>query len=475
MDLKELLKKVVEYNPSEVERVKKAYYYAKELHKGQYRQSGEEYITHPLNVAYILAEIHADGDTLCAGLLHDTLEDTTTSKEEITELFNETVANLVDGVTNFNKSDFLNKKDEKAANTRKIINGLNNDVRIIIIKLADRLHNMRTLEFKSIEKQKEKALETMEIFVPLAYYMGVNNIKRELEDLSFKYLMSEEYKKSKELRDNIIYSNEPLIEEMLFKIRELLNNKNIPNEMKVRIKNIYGVYRRLIRKNRDPHDLIAIKVMLEEVEKCYLTLGLVHSVYHPINSKFKDYISSPKNNLYQSLHTTVLNDLGEEIQFQIRTKEMDDIASYGLPIYWDMYREHGSSAMQDKIKDNNRLLESISEMNEMYKNDKTFVKEVKRELFSDKIEVYTSSGDRITLPEGATPIDFAYKIHTAVGNMMVGAIVNGEEVPFNYKLQDKDRVVIITDKLTEGPKDEWIKMAKTSHARRRIKEYRKER
>ena len=204
MDLKELLKKVVEYNPSEVERVKKAYYYAKELHKGQYRQSGEEYITHPLNVTYILAEIHADGDTLCAGLLHDTLEDTTTSKEEITELFNETVANLVDGVTNFNKSDFLNKKDEKAANTRKIINGLNNDVRIIIIKLADRLHNMRTLEFKSIEKQKEKALETMEIFVPLAYYMGVNNIKRELEDLSFKYLMSEEYKKSKELRDNII-------------------------------------------------------------------------------------------------------------------------------------------------------------------------------------------------------------------------------------------------------------------------------
>ena len=469
MTLDDLLKKVKEYNPSEVERVKNAYLYANELHKGQYRQSGEPYIIHPLSVAYILAEIHADGDTLCAGLLHDTLEDTNTTKEEITELFGHTVANLVDGVTNFNKKDFRNKKDEEAANTRKIINGLANDIRIIIIKLADRLHNMRTLQYKSKEKQKEKSLETMEIFVPLAYYLGVNNIKGELEDLSFMYLMEDEYKKSKELRDSIIIEHEPCLEEMLYKINTLLNSKDIPNEIKIRVKNIYGVYRRLVRKNRDPHDLLALKVMVDDIESCYSCLGVVHSVYHPLNNKFKDYICSPKNNLYQSLHTTVLNPLGRMTQIQIRTFEMDNIATYGLPIYWEKFQGDGKYMMYTKIHENQSLFESLAEMNEMYKNDKTFVKEIKRELFEDKIEVYTISGDRITLPVSSTPIDFAYNIHTEIGNNMVKAIVNGEEVPFDYILQDKDRVVIITDKLSK-PSKEWLSIVQTSHARRRIKE-----
>ena len=469
MNIDNLIKKVKEYNPKDIDKIILAYNYAYELHKGQYRQSGEEYIIHPLNVAYILAELHADTDTLCAGLLHDTLEDTTATKEEIETLFSKEIASLVYGVTNFNKHDFTSKKDVDAANMRKIIIGITSDVRIIIIKLADRLHNMRTLEYMSSDKQKEKALETMEVYVPLAYYVGVNNIKSELEDISFSYLMPDEYKRSDELRKEIILNDTPYLKEMTFKIRELLNNNNIPNEMKIRIKNIYGVYRRLIRKDRDPHDLIAIKIMLEEINKCYLALGLVHSMYHPINNKFKDYICNPKNNMYQSLHTTVLTDRKDITQIQIRTKEMDAIATYGLPTFWSLYPEKGAYAMQDKLNGNS-ILFTINEMNEMHKSDTAFVREVKKELFSDKIEVYTTNGEIITLPEGSTPIDFAYKIHTEVGNHMQSVLVNGVEVPFSYKLKDKDRVVILTDELA-SPSKSWLKLIRTNHARRGIKEY----
>lgn len=469
MTIEKLLNKISEYNPSEVDRVKMAYEYAEELHKGQYRQSGEPYIIHPLSVAYILAEIHADGDTLCAGLLHDTLEDTSATKEEITELFGQIVANLVDGVTKFEKKDFKSKKDEEAANTRKIINGLTNDVRIIIIKLADRLHNMRTLQFKTKEKQKENALETLEIFVPLAYYLGVNSIKSELEDLSFMYLKENEYKKSEELREKIIIEQNPLLEEMLHNISTLLSNNGIPNDIKIRIKNIYGIYRRLIRKDRDPHDLLALKVIVDEIDACYRSLGIIHSAYHPINNKFKDYLCSPKNNMYQSLHTTVMNPNGTMTQVQIRTREMDNIATYGLPIYWEKFQDYGNYMMYMKMHENHILFDSITEMNGMYKNDKTFIKEIKRELFEEKIEVYATNGDRVTLPISSTPIDFAYRIHTEVGNRMVSVLVNGEEVPFDYKLQDKDRVVILTDE-SSFPSKEWLNMAKTSHARRKIRE-----
>ena len=470
MTIDDLINKIEEYNPDEVERVRRAYEYASVMHIDQKRQSGEPYIVHPLSVTYILAELHADGDTLCAGLLHDTLEDTRATKEELIELFGNNVAMLVDGVTNFNKNDFKNSKDEDAANIRKIINSLTTDVRIVIIKLADRLHNMRTLEYKSREKQQEKALETMELYVPLAQYVGVNNIKSELEDLSFMYLKEDYYKRSKELREELVASSDDYLRDMVFKIREILNNNGIPNEMKIRIKNIYGVYRRLIRKDRDPHDLIAIKVMVEEVNKCYSALGYIHGLYHPIHSRFKDYISSPKSNMYQSLHTTVLPENGEQTQIQIRTKEMDDIATYGLPIYWDLYRELGTSAMASKIGENKGLLSSISELNDMHpKSDRRFVKEIKRELFEDRIEVYTKTGDVISLPKGSTPVDFAYLIHTEVGNHMVGAIVNGEIVSFSYKLKPRDRVEIITNDLSSTPPD--IRFAKTTHARRRIREY----
>jgi len=434
ISFEKLLDLVRTYNVSkeDIELLNSAYEYANILHNGQFRQSGEPYIIHPLSVSYILAEMHADIDTLCAALLHDTLEDTDATKEDISHFFNQKIADLVDGVTKFNGKNFKNKKDEEAANTRKIINGITEDVRIIIIKLADRLHNMRTLMYKSKEKQKENALETMEIFVPLAYYLGVNNIKGELEDLSFMYLKESEYKKSEDLRNKVLLDSHSYIEDMLYKINIILSDNNILNEIKIRIKNIYGVYRRLIRKDRDSHDLVALKVMVDEVYKCYLSLGLVHSLYHPINSKFKDYIYSPKNNMYQSLHTTVFTE-DKTTQIQIRTFEMDKIATYGLPAYWEIYGENGSREMIHKIGENQVSLDSILEMNQIYKNDKTFVKEIKRELFADKIEVYTSSGDCITLPVSSSPIDFAYKIHTEVGNSMVKVLVNGEEARFDYQ------------------------------------------
>ena len=292
MSIVDLLVLLNEYNPDAVEEVKKAYEYAKVLHDGQLRQSGEPYIIHPVNVAYILAELHADCDTICAGLLHDTLEDTDVTKEDIAHDFNSTVANLVDGVTKISKMNFSSKNDENLANTRKIITGITQDVRIIIIKLADRLHNMRTLQYKNTFKQKENALETMEIFVPLAYYIGAYRIKNELEDLSLQYLKPDMYNRIKEKKINIELQSESTLKEMYSKIESILSDKDIPNEIKIRTKNIYGIYKFLSEgyKISDIHDLLALKIMVDEIDNCYRTLGLIHKEYHPINNEFKDYV-----------------------------------------------------------------------------------------------------------------------------------------------------------------------------------------
>ena len=318
LTLDDLIKIVREYNPDAVEKVKKAYDYAKELHKGQYRQSGEEYISHPLNVCYILAEMHADCDTLCAGLLHDTLEDTNASKEEIITLFGENVCTLVEGVTKFTKINFQTKEEENLANMRKIITSIINDPRILIIKLADRLHNMRTLDFKTSEKQIEKAKETMNIYVPLASYIGAYHIKTELEDLSFKYLEPEKYHNILEQKYNFEKYESDNIFELEKVIHNFLLDNNIPNDMKVRTKNIYGIYRKMKKGFTldEMHDLVALKVVVSQVMDCYKSLGLIHSKYHPLNYKFKDYISSPKTNMYQSLHTSIFGPFNRLIQCQ---------------------------------------------------------------------------------------------------------------------------------------------------------------
>ena len=473
--LEDLLEKLIDYAKEEIALVKKAYYYAENLHGGQVRQSGEAYITHPLNVAYILAEMHADCDTICAGLLHDTIEDTNITKEDIAHEFNQNIANLVDGVTKLAKMNFSSKQDQNYANTRKIITGVTEDVRIIIIKLADRLHNMRTLQFKSEFKQKENALETMEIFVPLAYYIGAYRIKSELEDLSLKYLKPDMYKTIEEKKIKIEESSESCLKEMLYKIHGLLNDREIPNEIKLRTKNIYGIYKRLNDGHRlsDIHDLLALKIMVDEVENCYRTLGMIHHEYHPINDKFKDYICNPKTNMYRSLHTTVFGPEDRLVQTQIRTFDMDKVASFGLTAYWDSKKGQARDIMQHELKEKFQFFKSLTEINLMFGDNQQFVNQVKTELFSDKVYVYTTKGDIIELPKGATPIDFAYKIHTDIGNTMVGAYINDESVPVDYVLQNKDRVRIITDDLSYGPREEWLEKTQTSLAKRKIKEFNK--
>ena len=473
--LQDLLNKLREYNPEEVEIVKRAYEYADTLHKGQMRQSGEPYISHPLNVAYILAEMHADRDTICAGLLHDTLEDTNITKEDISHDFNQNIAGLVDGVTKLSKMNFSSKQDQNYANTRKIITGITEDVRIIIIKLADRLHNMRTLQFKSEFKQKENALETMEIFVPLAYYIGAYRIKSELEDLSLRYLKPDMYKRIEERKLRLEESSNGCLKEMLYKIETLLNDKNIPNEIKIRTKNIFGIYKRLSEGHKlsDIHDLLALKIMVDEVENCYRTLYLIHNEYHPINDKFKDYICNPKTNMYQSLHTTVFGPDDRLVQTQIRTFDMDKVASFGLTAYWDEQKGKARDVMQDDLKQKFQFFKSLTEINSMFGDNQQFVNQVKTELFSDKVYVYTTKGDIIELPKGSTPIDFAYKIHTDIGNTMVGVFVNDEFVSIDYVLRNKDRVRIVTDELSYGPREDWIDKVQTSLAKRKIKEFNK--
>lgn len=473
--LQDLLDKLEEYNPEEVEIVKRAYEYADTLHQGQMRQSGEPYISHPLNVAYILADMHADKDTICAGLLHDTLEDTNITKEDISHDFNQNVANLVDGVTKLAKMNFSSKQAQNYANTRKIITGITEDVRIIIIKLADRLHNMRTLGFKSEFKQKENALETMEIFVPLAYYIGAYRIKLELEDLSLQYLKPDMYKKITERKMRLEESSDECLKEMLYKIEALLNAKNIPNEIKIRTKNIYGIYKRLNEGHKlsDIHDLLALKIMVDEVANCYYTLGMIHKEYHPINDKFKDYICNPKTNMYQSLHTTVFGPDDRLVQTQIRTFDMDKVASFGLTAYWDEQKGKARDVMQEDLKQKFQFFKSLTEINSMFGDNQQFVNQVKTELFADRVYVYTTKGDIIELPKGATPIDFAYKIHTDIGNTMVGVFVNDEFVPIDYILKNKDRVRIVTDELSFGPREDWIDKAQTSLAKRKIRDFNK--
>ncbi len=469
--LDDLLKNIESYNPDSLDIIKKAYDYADNMHKGQTRQSGEPYISHPLNVAYILSEMHADQDTICAALMHDTLEDTKATKEEIADLFNKDIANLVDGVTKISKMNFSSKTEQIFANTRKIILSITNDVRIIIIKLADRLHNMRTLEFKSEYKQKENALETLDIFSPLAYLIGAYRIKSELEDLSFRYLYPDEYKKLESMMNKLNVDSNACLNEVLSNIEEILNNNEIPHEIKVRTKNVYGIYKKIHEgyKISDIHDLLSLKIMVNEIKNCYITLGLIHSKYHPVNDKFKDYICSPKTNLYRSLHTTVFGPNDRLVQTQIRTFDMDKIASFGLTAYWDINKGLARSKMQEDLKSKFQFFKSLSEINIMFKDNEEFVNQVKNELFKDIIYVYMSSdGNKKGIPKGSNIIDLA--CYLDIEKILVGAKVNGEIVPLNYILKNNDRVVPIVDDLSYGYRDSWVDMANTGYAKRKMKE-----
>ncbi len=485
IDLKKFLKLVSEnYTESDLENIVKAYQTAEYMHKGQYRQSGEPYIIHPLNVGYSLAEMHADSDTVCAGLLHDTLEDTKMTKEGIEIEFNKDVASLVDGVTKISKMNFSSKEEQNIANTSKIINSITEDVRIIIIKLADRLHNMRTLQYKSEFKQKENSLETLEIFTPLANHIGAYRIQNELEDLSLSYLKPDEYKRLKNYRDQIKDKNKDSLITMKGEISKRLNENGLENEIKIRSKNIYSIYRRF-QKERDEgymfkkiegelrqiHDLLVLRIMVDEIPDCYQALYHVHSLYRPLDSKFKDYICNPKSNYYRSLHTTVFGENERLVQAQIRTFEMDKIASFGLTAYWDIYKGDARVNMQKEIREKGTLYRNLQEISSAFGDSKEFIERVKSEVFTDgTIGVYTPTGEIIKLPEGSTLIDYAYYIGDELGNHYENAYVNDKTSSINYELKNNDRVKIITDS-KNTPKEEWIDTAKTTLAKTKIKKY----
>jgi len=468
LSIETLIEKVESYNPEEVDNVKKAYEYANILHKGQVRQSGEPYIIHPLNVAYILAELHADGATLCAGLLHDAIEDTNVKKEDIAELFSLEVAELVEGVTKFPKINFTSKDSEICANTRKIITSVAQDIRIIIIKLADRLHNMRTLQFKSLIKQQEIATETLDIFVPLANYIGIHRIKTELEDLSLKYIYPDIYRQTELERQQLELDTKDILTDMLYKIGGILNAKNIPNEIKVRIKHVYGMYRKKEQGLSSVHDLIALKVLVNDVDNCYRALQAIHSLYHPVPGEMQDYISNPKPNKYSAFHTTLFVPEDNLIQTRIMTFEMEKIDSYGIAAHWQTNPIVAKVEMQEDLRKQYQFFESLIQIDSTYDDNAQFVQQVKAELFSKNVRVRTPRGDRVELPVGATVIDFAYKIHTEVGNTMIAAFVNDEPVALNYVLKNQDRVKIITDSLLGVPKEEWLEVVKTSKAKEMI-------
>ena len=463
------------YYPKGLEQLREAYNLANYLHRGQKRASGEDYIIHPLNVAYILAMLHADIDTICAALLHDTIEDTEITKEGLEIMFNYTVANLVDGVSKISRMNFSSKEEQRLANTRKIILGLTNDVRIILIKLADRLHNMRTLEYKTKEKQIENAIETLEIFVPLAYYLGIYEIKNELENISLFYLYPDEYQKIKEDRENIKYLYQDNLEYMKENISKGLQEENINNDIRIRIKSIYGIYKAKEKQNSpqkdfkisDIHDLFSLKINVDNIEDCYRALRVIHFKYYPVNSKFKDYISRPKTNNYQSLHTTIYGFDNHLVHAQIRTFEMDKVASLGITEYWQKNGQSAIEIMQEELK-KYQFYDSLIEIDKCFGDNLEFVNHIKNELFYNKVYTYNAAnGKTIELPVGSTPIDFAYKV--GLGDNMVAAIVNGNNVALDYTLKKGDIVEIVTNNLNIASTPSWIDKAKTTKAKIRIR------
>lgn len=469
----DLEKKVLSYAPLDIMKLRKAYDYAKRHHEGQFRASGEPYIIHPINVAYILSFMHADMDTIIAALLHDVIEDTESTLDEIEKIFNKTVRELVDGVTKMTKLNFNNKKELSALNIRKLIVSLARDPRIIIIKLVDRLHNMRTLEYKNAKKQQEKALETLEIYVPLSYYIGANKIRDELENLSFKYLKPSIYGDIKKQREDLKKETKPILEKEVLKIESLFKKNGIKAIFEIRYKDNYSIYKKLITKETFDmiHDMISIKVLVKNTRDCYIALMLLHTMYTPINDRFKDYIGKPKTNMYKSLHTTVFGPDNRLIQFQIRTEEMERVAIFGLTSYWFKYKNSARIHMQKDLENNFQFFKEIKELDSTILDNIEFLSQVKKELFGSNIYVYTTEGDVIELPSGATVIDFAYKIHTDIGNSMVAAIVNNESVPIDYKLNNQDKVRIITDDKAYVPKEDWLDKVVTTSAKNKIMDF----
>lgn len=466
-----------DYKNADTSKLKKAYDIAKKYHEGQKRRSGEDYIIHPLSVAIILYNLNMDIDTIASGLLHDTIEDTKYTFKLCNNDFGEDIATIVEGVTKLTNINLNNDKVEsQAENLRHMFLAMSKDVRVIIVKLADRLHNLMTLEYQTKEKQEEKSLETLEIYSPIANRLGISTIKSSMDDLALRYLKPKEYaelvknvKLIREARDSFmnILKND---------IDNLLKDAGINGEVSGRVKNLFSIYKKMKNKNKtlnEIYDIFAIRVIVDDVKDCYAVLGTVHEKYKPIPGRFKDYIAMPKPNNYRSLHTTVLNHDGTPFEIQIRTKEMHEVAEYGVAAHW-AYKENGNSKINKDIDELNKMswLKDILDEN-MKESGREFLSYVKNDLdlFTEKVYCFSPQGDVITLPKDSTPIDFAYHIHSAVGNKMVGAKVNEVLVPIDYKLKNGDRVSIITSQNSQGPSRDWMNIVKSAQARSKIQHW----
>ena len=488
----ELIASVRKYHPSaDISLIEKAYQIAKKAHEGQVRKSGEPYIIHPLCVAIILADLELDKETIVAGLLHDVLEDTTMTSDEIKEIFGEEVLLLVDGVTKLKHLHLTdnnpNEKDKaydrlemQAENLRKMFLAMAKDIRVIMIKLADRLHNMRTLKYQSPEGQIRIARETQEIYCPLAQRLGISKIKIELDDLSLKYLEPEAYydlvhqiDQRKSVRDEYVQS---LVDE----VRKHITDAGIPAQIDGRAKHFFSIYKKMVNQDKtldQIYDLFAIRIIVDSVKDCYAALGVIHEMYKPIPGRFKDYIAMPKPNMYQSLHTTLIGPAGQPFEIQIRTYEMHRTAEYGIAAHWK-YKEasnNGGAAVPMTVTEEEKLswLRQILEWQRDMSDNKEFMSLLKSDLdlFSDTVFCFTPTGDVKNLPKGSTPIDFAYSIHSAVGNKMVGAKVNGKLVPIDYEVQNGDRIEVVTSQNSKGPSRDWLNIVKSTQAKNKINQW----
>lgn len=470
--IEKLINKIEHYNPDmDLELVIRVYNFAQQAHQDQKRISGDPYINHPVSVAMILAELELDLTTIVAGLLHDVIEDTPFSLEDLEKEFGTEIARLVDGVTKLGKLEYKSKEEEQAENLRKMFVAMARDIRVILIKLADRVHNMRTLGYMSENKRKEKAKETLEIYAPIAHRLGMSKIKWELEDLALRYMDPKGYYELVSRVAKKRMEREEYIKEVINELHNKIEEASISAKIEGRPKHFYSIYKKMVYQHKtfeQIFDLTAVRIIVDTIKDCYGVLGIVHAMWKPIPGRFKDYIAMPKPNMYQSLHTTVIGPRGEPVEIQIRTWEMHRIAEYGIAAHW-MYKENkkGQNDFDKKLAWLRQLLEWHRDM----KDPREFMEALKIDLFTDEVFVFTPKGEVIDLPNGSTPIDYAYKIHSAVGNHCVGAKVNGKLVSLEYKLKNGDIIEILTSSSAPGPSRDWLKIVKSSAARNKIKQW----
>ena len=474
----ELIESIKAYHPSsDVSDIERAYNIAKNAHEGQMRKSGEPYIIHPLCVSIILSQLELDKETIIAGLLHDVVEDTVMTQEELEKEFGEEVALLVDGVTKLTRLKYKQDKLElQAENLRKMFIAMAKDIRVIMIKLADRLHNMRTLQYQSPEKQIEKSRETMDIYAPLAHRLGISKIKVELDDLSMKYLMPEVYKSLESQVNATRPERETFIEDIKREIAGHMKDAGIEATVSGRVKHYFSIYRKMVNQNKtldQIYDIFAARIIVESEKDCYAALGVIHEMYKPIPGRFKDYIAMPKPNMYQSLHTTLISGDGQPFEVQIRTYEMHRTAEYGIAAHWKYKEGKTGKQTSDSVEAKLSWLRQILEWQQEMSDNKEFMESVKSDLslFSDNVYCFTPSGDVKNLPAGSCPVDFAYAIHSAVGNTMVGARVNGQLVNIDYSIKNGDRIEIITSQNSKGPSRDWLKLVKSAQAKNKINQW----